>query len=334
QLYTAATAVRRFYHFGANEKVITTLSHAHPFSLIHGMLTPLFAGACCAVNPQSANNEEFLEYLSKNAITRFADVPKFYYYLLSICMAAKYKLPGVRSVTVGVGALPKALRKAFTLLKIPALQTHGRVEALWTLAMEDAEKAKEAKAPQLEGLPGFKYKVLNEAGDEAVGPGTREGPLAVAGETIMGAYFHPDKAMAEKASKTTIRGTWFYTGEAARLEGEVDELKIRPLGVIPELVKSGTKYFSPEPIDEAARELSDVVEAAAFVKVDERSTAAFALAIVRQGKNLSESAVLQHVQAKIKGAGCPRSVHFVDEIPKDRFDNVNRGALARQFSLR
>jgi len=334
QIYAAATAVRRFYHFGANEKVLTTLSLSHPFSLIHGHLTPLFAGACCAVNPQSSSNEEFLEYLATNHVTRFADVPKFYYFLLSICMTAKYKLPGVRSVTVGAGNLPKALRKAFTLLQIPVLQTHGRVEALWTLAMEDAEKSKEAKTPQLEGLPGFKYKVLNDAGDEAVGPALRDGPLAVAGETIMGAFFHPDKGMADKASKTTIRGTWFYTQEAARIEGEDAEIKVKPLGALSEVIKAGGKYFTPEPIDEAARELSDVVEAAAFVRVDDKGTSAFGLAVVRQGKTLSESAVLQHVSSKIKGAGCPRTVHFVDEIPKDRYDNVNRGALARQFSPR
>jgi acyl-CoA synthetase (AMP-forming)/AMP-acid ligase II len=334
QIYTAATAVRKFYHFGANEKVLTTLSFAHPFSLVHGLLTPLFAGACCAVNPQSPSNEEFLEYLATNHVTRFADVPKFYYFLLSICMTAKYKLPGVRSVTVGAGVLPKALRKAFGLLQIPVMQTHGRVEALWTLAMEDAEVAKEGKTPQLEGLPGFKYKVLNDAGDEVAGPAFREGPLAVAGETIMAAFFHPDKGMADKASKTTIRGTWFYTQEAARLEGEEAEIKVKPLGALPEVIKSGAKYFTPEPIDEAARELSDVAEAAAFVRVDEKGAPSFAIAVVRSGKTLSEGAVLQHVSSKIKGAGCPRSVHFVDEIPKDRYDNVNRGALARQFSVR
>lgn len=334
QVYTAAACVRKFYHFGANEKVLTTLSWAHPFSLIHGMLTPLFASACCAINPQSPTNEEFLEYLANHHITRFVDVPKYYYFLLSICMANKYKLPGVRSVTVGAGTLPKALRKAFNLLQIPVLQTYGRVEAIWTLAMEDSERSKEGKAPILEGLPGFKYKVLNEGGDEIPAPGLREGPLAIAGETIMSAFFHPEKAMAEKASKTTIRGTWFYTQEAARLEGEENEVKFTPFGFLTEVVRSGAKFFTPEPIDEAAREINDVGEAAAFVKVDEKGTPSFSIAIVRQGKTLSESAVLQHVCSKIKGAGVPKSVHFVDEIPKDRFDNVNRAALARQFSVR
>jgi acyl-CoA synthetase (AMP-forming)/AMP-acid ligase II len=334
QLTAAASAVRKFYHFTANDRVMTSLSWAHPFALIHGMLAPLFASVCCAVNPQSGSNEEFLDYLAENHISRFSETPKYYYWLLSVCMSAKYKLPGVKSVTVGMGALPKSIRKTFGLLNIPVLQTYGRVEALYTVAMEDLEKAKDGKTAGLEGLPGFKYKVLNDAGDEIEGEALREGPLAMSGETVMTAFFHSDRAAAEKASKQAIRGTWFYTGEAARLEGKDSEIKISCYGPLTNVLRANRKYFTPEPIDEAARELSDVVEAAAFVTTDERGASTFSLAIVRQGKTLSETAVLQHVGAKVKGAGAPRKAYFVDEIPKDAFGNVNRAALQRQFSLR
>jgi acyl-CoA synthetase (AMP-forming)/AMP-acid ligase II len=331
QLYAASAAVRKFYRFAATERVLTTMSWAHPFALTHGLLTPLFAGVTCAVNPQSASNDEFLTYLAEQHVSRFADSPKFFYFLLSIAMTAKSRLPGVKSVTVGAGTMPKALRKTFGLLNIPVLQTHGRTEAVWTLAMEDREKA---GSGSLEPLPGLKYKVLNEAGDEAPGPGFREGPLAVAGECVMSAFFHPDKAMAEKASKLTVRGTWFYTGEGARLEGEGEELKIKALGPVGDLIRGSGKYLTTEKIDESARSLTGVSDAAAFVRTNDKGEAAFALAAVPEGKGLTEAIVIQQLGQRLNGPQLPRSVHFVDAIPRDRFDNVNRAALQRQFSAR
>lgn len=331
QVYAAASGVRKFYHFGSSDRLLTLMSWAHPFALVHGLLAPLLAGACCAVNPQSASNEEFLEYIGTNRINRFADNPKNLYWLLSIARAAKFTLPGVKSVTVGAGVLSPALRKTFAMLKIPSLQTYGRVEAVWTLAMEDSEKMKEQ--PRLEFLPGMKAKVLNDAGDEMTGASKREGPLAVMGDAIMSAYFHPDKKLAEKASKLTIRGTWFYTGDAARLEGENEELTVQPIGPLDDVIKYSKGYLGAEKIDGFARELPDALDAAGFVRKDEKGQPNFAVAIVKQGKTLSEAQVLSHLGTKLSSGECPRTVHFVDVIPRNRFDEVDRAALRRQFSV-
>lgn len=332
QIYMAATAVRKFYHFSTTDRVLTTMSWAHPFSLVHGLLTPLFAGATCAVNPQSPTNEEFLEYLTQNRINRIVDTPKALYWLLSIAKAAKSTLPGMRSVTAGAGTLSKSLRKTFQLLKIPAMQSYGKVEAVWTIAMEDSEKAVANEIPRMELATGFRCKVLNEAGDEIASEGKREGPLAVTGEPVMTAFFHPDKKLAEKETKLTIRGTWFYTGDVARLEGIEEELTIQPLGSADDVIKSGTNFHSAERIDAFARELPDVMDAAGFVRKDEKGIPHFAVAVVRQGKTLNENQVLTHLQSRLSSAELPKSVHFVDVIPRNRFDEVDRPALRRQLS--
>jgi len=36
----------------------------------------------------------------------------------------------------------------------------------------------------------------------------------------------------------------------------------------------------------------------------------------------------------LSGQEMPRTVHFVENIPRDKFDNVNRAALQRQLSAR
>jgi fatty-acyl-CoA synthase len=148
------------------------------------------------------------------------------------------------------------------------------------------------------------------------------------------AFFHPDKAAAEKATKNAIRGTWFYTGEAARLEGEKEGVMIKPLGALSDLIYSGSRYLLPGKIDDLAREVPDVADAAAFVRLDEKGKAAFALAVVKQGKLLSETQIFQHLKTKLSGLEVPLTIHFMDAIPRDKFDNIKRAVLQRQLSAR
>lgn len=334
QVYIAANSIKKHYHVGPNDRFFTTLSWAYPFALIHGMLFPLLAGATCAIDPQSDPNEqkEYVDYLSKYKINRFVNVPKYFYHLLAICKVAKYTLPNVKSITVGMGQIPLALRKTFELLKIPVVHCYGRVENIWTIAMGDTENPSPVENIQYRPLPGYKYKVMDENGDEIDTEEAREGPLAVMGGAVMTAFFHPDEAAAAKATKQTIRGGWFYTGEVARLEGkEPESLTITPLGRAEDVIRDGHEYFLSEPVDEFAKQMKGVSDAAGFVRIV-KGKPALACAVVRVGKALDEKEVLDFLKAKL-GWKAPTSVHFTDEIPKDEFDHVNRGALQRIFSL-
>jgi hypothetical protein len=77
-----------------------------------------------------------------------------------------------------------------------------------------------------------------------------------------------------------------------------------------------------------------VLEGAGFVRRNESGQPDFAVAVVRQGKTLSEAQVMQQVQSRMRNPGLLRSVYFVDSLPKDQFDTVNRRSLQRQFSAR
>lgn len=331
QIYMAATAIRRFYHLTANDRILTTMNWAHPYALIHSVFLPLFYGATIAIDPQSPSHEEFVEYIATNRITRFVDTPKFYFLLLAICKNAKYLLPGVKSITVGMGTLSQSLRKTYSLLKVPVIHTFGAVETLWSYAMEDTERLVEDRI-QAYALPGVKYKVLNEAGDEIPGPERREGPFALMGEFVMDKFFHPDKKLAEKATRHTMRGTWFYTGWIARLEGEDDTYQVQPLSHQENCIRINGAYYHADRIDAALQELTEIVECAGFVHEDTQGVQSFACAIIPRGKALSEIDVIEFCRAKLNENEMPKRIFFTDELPKDEFDQVNRGALRRQYA--
>jgi len=332
QLYLSISGLRRFYRAAPTDRFFTKMNWSHPFSLSHGMLLPLFLGSTCVVDPQSSTMDEYLEFLAKERVTRFVGSPKFYFELLQLCLAKKYTLPGVKSITVGMGALSLALRKTYKLLKIPILRCYGRAEAIWSIAMDEVEGALEIETAKSKPLPGFKVKVLNSSGDEITGAEKREGPLAVMADTVMSAYFHPDKELAAQASRLRVRGTWLYTGEIARLEGEKDETTLAVLGRVDDMLPEGKTFISPRPIDERAKQMKGISDAAGFVMTGRAGERFFALAAVAEARPLADAEVISFLAEKLRGIQMPNRIFWVDRIPRDEFAAIQRGVLARMFN--
>ncbi|MCO5143160.1 MAG: acyl--CoA ligase [Oligoflexia bacterium] len=332
QVYLAVSAIKKFYRLTPNDKILTKMNWGHPFALIHGMLLPLFTGSVCAIDPDSPSVEEFVEYIAQKSITRFIGPPKFFFQLLTWCASQKYMLPGVKSITVGMGSLSLSLRKTFKLLNIPVLRCYGRNEFVWPIAMDEVETALDIENAKSKPAQGVKCKVLNESGDEIEGDAKREGPLAVTAEYAMNSFYHPDKDLAAEATRHRVRGTWIYTGEIARLEGEGEDLTIAVLGKAIDMIKTSSGYLSPRPIDDAAKSVTGIADAAGFVKFNNKGEPSFSCAVVYEAKPLNDSDVFRKISELLPSNIVPKSIHQVDFIPRDTFDSVNRTALQRQFS--
>jgi acyl-CoA synthetase (AMP-forming)/AMP-acid ligase II len=332
QVIASATSVKRFYQLKPTDRMLTTMHWSHPFALTHGLLLPLFTGATSVADPQSPGMEEFVEFLADQRVTRFAGPPKFYLQLLQFCLAKKYTLPGVKSITVGMGSVSLALRKTFKLLKIPVLRCYGRKEAIWSLAMDHVEEALDMEAAKSHPAPGVNLRVLNEEGEEIPGPGPREGRLMASAESVATGYYHPDPKIAGKGNADRFRGTWLKTGDVARLDGEDDEPTVAVLGRLENMLFRDGLYLSPRRIDDAAQKVTGLADAAGFVRINKNHEPEFACAVVSAGAKLNDKEVLRQLEEELPDEYHPRTVYITDSLPRDAFDSVNRLALQRQFS--
>lgn len=355
QLIHAGTSLRGLYKLGTMDRFYSPLNWSHPFSFVHSMLLPMMTGVTSIID-HGAQGKELLDFMVEAKVSRIVSLPPFLLKLLLVCKDEQRRIPAsVKSLTVGGGRLPTEVETVISTMGVPLCYCYGQAEAGWTLAMQpiktEEEKNPYAKKPKKQplgkgqkqpavaptepygtpvgkGLAGLKYKVLDFGGDEIPGRESREGLLAVTGPSIMTSYFDN-----EKDSKMTIRGTWLYTGDLVRLEGEGEELEITFLARKEDAIRDEKTILIPDGIDKALKSLSGVADGAGFVVADTKGILRFACAVVKApGTLLNEKQVLEHLGTKIPGNEVPKVAIFTDFIPRDTSGNVNRFKLRAQFS--
>lgn len=330
QLNAAALAVKPHYHFSTADRVLTKMNFWHPFPFLHGLMIPLLNGVTTVLD-HGLEAVEFLDFILDQRVTRLVGPPQFFFKQLVICKNEKRVLPGIKSITVGMGALSPELVRAFELLKVNVSHVYGMTENFWTIAMQDTQDPLGGTTYERgfvgKGLVGMKYKVMDDNGDEVEGKGRRVGQLAVGSPSVMPGYFE-----REKETKNALRGTWLYTGDIAALDGDQDDLKISYLGRKDDMIKVDGQLFSVSATDMALRAHPAIQDAATFVIKDGRGKPVVVCAVVRKvGAVLNEKQVLDFAAGKTEGPS-PQAVAFTDVIPRDGGHNVNCAKLRAQFS--
>lgn len=326
-LAAAITPLKQAYKLGANDKVMSIGNWAHPFQFIHGMLFPIMTGASIVVD-HGMDNKEFLQYIQDSKVTRLIGSPPQFLKLLLACRAEHKGIPTVRSVVVGLGDLQPEVQRAFETLKVSVAHVFGQAEAGWTLAMEDHTEHVENRIRGCMGKPmqGMKYKIMDENFDEIEGS-ERVGYLAVSTPAAMTGYLD-----REKETKNVLRGSWVYTGDYVKVEGEDENMRLYFLGRRDELIIEQGVITGVGEIDWALKGQMGVEDAAGFVLKDARDRPVVAAAVVKVEKSpLNEKAVIDMCASRLSGDLVPKVVVFTDQIPRDAGGNINRIKLRAQF---
>jgi long-chain acyl-CoA synthetase len=332
QLMHASSATKSHYHTGANDRFHTTLPWSLPFAFVHSLLFPLMAGGTLVID-HGLQTVEFLDFLVESRITRLIATPPFCLKLLMVCRNEKRVLPGIKSITVGMGFLSHELKKTFDLLKVNISHVYGQVENLWTIAMQDTQNPGELPEGYVrgfsgKGIAGLKYKVMDAQGDEVEGKGKRIGQLALAGPTVMQGYMDN-----EKETKMTIRGTWLYTGDLVRLDGEGEDLTITFICRKIDLIEMNGAPVQLNQVDIVLKKNPMAQDGAAFTVKNAKNHMIIVCAVVKKaGFAINEKQVIDFCAANLPSALVPKNVAFTDAIPRDIGNNVICNKLRGQFS--
>ncbi|MBC7895176.1 MAG: long-chain-fatty-acid--CoA ligase [Cytophagaceae bacterium] len=163
-------------------------------------------------------------------------------------------------------------------------------------------------------------RVVDEEGREVPADGHTLGEIVVQGNVVMAGYFNDPEATAK-----AIRNGWFHSGDAAVVhpDGYV-EIRDR----LKDVIISGGENISSVEVEGAMLRHPSVQEVAIVGMPDEKwGEAPHAFVVLRPGTTATEAELREFVRNVLAHFKCPKTVRFVDELPKTATGKIQKYVL-------
>ena len=211
----------------------------------------------------------------------------------------------------------RVIKEAWDKVPCTLIQGYGQTEGttMCFLSQEDHLRAindnyhpERLKACGREGFVSS-VRVVDEDGNDVPADGETPGEIIVKSEANMVEYFRRPDLTAQ-----TIRDGWMHTGDVATMDSEryvfiVDRAK--------DMIISGGENIYSIQVEEAIAKHDSVLETAVIgIPDDEWGESVKAYVVLKPGASTTEEEVIETARANLASYQKPRSVEFIDELPK------------------
>jgi long-chain acyl-CoA synthetase len=168
-------------------------------------------------------------------------------------------------------------------------------------------------------IRGVEMKVVDEDGKDL--PTGQVGEIVIKGHNVMKGYWNRPDATAE-----AIKDGWFHSGDMAKVDEDgyffiVDRKK--------DMIIRGGYNVYPREIEEVLYEHPAVREAAVVaVPHDELGEEVGAAVALKDGEQVSAEELQAYVKENVAAYKYPRSIWFVDELPKGPTGKILKREIA------
>ncbi|MDX1990952.1 MAG: long-chain fatty acid--CoA ligase [bacterium] len=321
-----------------NISVPTGLSHES----LHYVVLPtfhtgglnLYANPCFHLGGTVIVARQFEPELTLNTITdpalgvtHFFGVPSIYLFLSQHPDFDQYDLRHIKSWGCGGAPMPVALLEWYARRGIVVQLGFGMTETSPTVFLIDKRRALEKPASVGKPLPHTRVRVVDDDLND-VPPGV-VGEVVICGPNVTPGYWNRPEANATSFTLDEHGNRWLHSGDAGMIDEEgciyiVDRYK--------DMYISGGENVYPAEVEQVLYQLEGVAEAAVIGVPDERwGECGLAILVLRPGAELREEVVLEHCRANLAKFKVPKSVAYLDVLPRNAAGKVLKRDLKAQF---
>ncbi|WP_436701569.1 class I adenylate-forming enzyme family protein [Nocardioides sp. BYT-33-1] len=297
----------------------------HAASLIHAsgtfVLPYWIRGAASAILP-GFEPAAFVEAIATYRATEINLVPTMFAMLHDSGALDGADLSSLRKVVYGASPMPRpVLRRSIEAFGPILTQYYGQTEAPLCIAVLDEHAHADEALWGACGMPAsdVDLRLLDEDGND-VAPGGI-GEIALRAPFRMQGYFEA----AELNAQTTTADGWLRTRDLARFD---DRGYLHLVDRTSDMIITGGYNVYPREVEDALSSHAAVAECAVVGAPDEKWVEAVtAFVALRPGAAATEDELIEHVRGQIAAHKAPKSVRFVEAVPKSAVGKILRRAL-------
>lgn len=278
------------------------------------------------VMPRKFDADEALRLVEKERVTVFMGVPAIWQMLIASPLFPTADLSSVRLFYNGGDRCPLQVVEAFRKRGLPFGGGYGLTETSPTAFMMEPEDFEKGTATL--GFIGkaafFNQARLVDSEGHEVSQG-EVGEIWLRGPNVFSGYWNRPEATGE-----VFTNGWFHTGDLARKDEEGLTFVV---GRSKEMFKSGGLNVYPAEIEAVLGQHPAVKEVCVIGVPDPKwNEVGRAIAVLCPGANATAEQVLSFCEGKLARYKIPRSVTFIDALPRNTLGKINRGELKSKYS--
>jgi fatty-acyl-CoA synthase len=305
------------------------LFHANGWGVAH-FLT-LLGGKHVMI--QRFETKEVFRLIEKEGARTCSLVPIMATALVNCPERKNYDLSSLTRIVIGGAASsPTLIREVEETFHCECFSGYGLTETSPALSLSpmktgmdwEGEQRYAGQAMTGYPVPGVEMRVVDANDNDVPNDGQSIGEIVCRGDGVMKGYWRQPEATAE-----ALRGGWFHTGDMATLNKDgyflvVDRKK--------DIIVSGGENISSLELEKAILAHPAVLEAGVIPVPDAKwGEVPKALVVLKPNATATESELIDFCRSRLSHYKCPRSVEFVDNLPKTGTGKILKKDIRKKY---
>lgn len=314
---------------GAVELHTIPLFHANGWGVAH-FLTVL-GGKHVMI--QKFDCKEVFRLIEKEKVNACSLVPIMATALVNSPERKNYDLASLKRIVIGGAASsPTLIRQVEETLGCECYSGYGLTETSPALSISpmklgmgwEGEQRYAGQAMTGFPFPGVEMRVVDASDRDVPADGQSIGEIVTRADGVMEGYWRQPEASAE-----ALRGGWFHTGDMATVNSDgyfliVDRKK--------DIIVSGGENISSLELEKIILAHPSVLEACVIPVPDAKwGEVPKALVVQKPNTSVTEAELIDFSRSRLAHYKCPRSVEFVDSLPKTGTGKLLKKELRKKY---